>query len=95
MNSIVEVFGHTRREDKCENEFVSTSVLSSTSVFSALMLPKSINNGKQIHYIMLKNVSLSIVSVRNALIVMHVKCNNLNEAPQIFKMSSDNNSIKK
>lgn len=89
MNSIVEVFGHTRREDKCENEFVSTSVL------SALMLPKSINNGKQIHYIMLKNVSLSIVSVRNALIVMHVKCNNLNEASRIFKMSSDNNSIKK
>lgn len=89
MNSIVEVFGQTRREDKCENEFVSTSVL------SALMLPKSINNGKQIHYIMLKNVSLSIVSGRNALIVMHVKCNNLNEAPQIFKMSSDNNSIKK
>lgn len=89
MNSIVEVFGHTRREDKCENEFVSTNVL------SALMLPKSIDNGKQIHYIMLKNVPLSIVSVRNALIVMHVKCNNLNEAPQIFKMSSDNNSIKK
>lgn len=78
-----------RMEDKCENEFVSTSVL------SALILPKSINNGKQIHYIMLKNVPLSIVSVRNALIVMHVKYNNLDEAPQIFKMSSDNNYIKK
>lgn len=80
-----------RMEDKCENECVSTSVLSALILF----LPKSINNGKQIHYIMLKNVPLSIVSIRNTLIVMHVKYNNLDEAPQIFKMSSDNNSIKK
>lgn len=81
------LLGLMRREGEGENEFVFTSVL------SGLALPQLVNHGKQVHGIALKNGLLSIVSVRNALVTMYVKCGSLDDALQIFETSSAKNSI--
>lgn len=69
------------------NEFVLTSVL------SAFTSPEFVDEGKQIHCLAIKNGSSKIVSVGNAVVTMYAKCGSLNDAVQVFELSTNKNSI--
>ncbi|CAK9133278.1 unnamed protein product [Ilex paraguariensis] len=69
------------------NEFVVTGVL------SAFTLPEFIDIGKQFHYLAVKNGLLSVVSIGNAVVTLYAKCGSLDNALQMFKLSSEKNSI--
>ncbi|CAK9155075.1 unnamed protein product [Ilex paraguariensis] len=84
----LEVFRMMTLEEKEDvNEFVVTSVL------SAFTLPEFIDIGKQIHCLAVKNGLLSVVSVGNAVVTLYAKCGSLDNALQMFEISSEKNSI--
>lgn len=69
------------------NEFVLTSVL------SAFASPDSVDKGKQVHCLAVKNGCSQIVSVGNAVVTMYAKCRSLKDAVQVFELSTDKNAI--
>lgn len=69
------------------NEFVLTSVL------SAFTSPDSVDKGKQVHCLAVKNGCSQIVSVGNAVVTMYAKCRSLKDAVQVFELSTDKNAI--
>ncbi|CAK9163734.1 unnamed protein product [Ilex paraguariensis] len=77
----------TWEEKEDVNEFVVTSVL------SAFTLPKFIDIGKQIHCLAVKNGLFSVVSVGNVVVTLYAKCGSLDNALQMFELSSEKNSI--
>lgn len=69
------------------NEFVLTSVL------SAFTSPDSVDKGKQVHCLAVKNGCSQIVSVGNAVVTMYAKCRSLKDAVQMFELSTNKNAI--
>ncbi|CAK9154790.1 unnamed protein product [Ilex paraguariensis] len=81
----LEVFRMMTWEEKEDvNEFVITSVL------SAFILPEFIDIGKQIHCLAVKN---GFLSVGNVGVTLYAKCGSLDNALQMFELSSEKNSI--
>lgn len=87
-NEAFEIFGVMVSGGEEEvNEFVLTSVL------SAFTSPDSVDKGKQVHCLAVKNGCSQIVSVGNAVVTMYAKCRSLKDAVQMFELSTDKNAI--
>ncbi|XP_072981271.1 pentatricopeptide repeat-containing protein At2g33680 [Typha angustifolia] len=84
----LQLFRLMLQEGDCDtNEFVMTSVL------SAVNLSGFLETGKQIHGLAIKNGLSSFLSVKNSLVTLYAKCEDLDNALLMFETSSDKSSI--
>ncbi|XP_074291213.1 pentatricopeptide repeat-containing protein At2g33680 [Silene latifolia] len=64
-----------------------------TSVLSAFARPELLDAGRGIHCFAVKSGVVLIPEVRNALLTMYMKCGGMENALQVFSMSTDKNPI--